>query len=169
MKKKTLWIAAAGVLALGLLGAGLVAADAAGGHLGNHEGHFGRIGQMIREHIAELDLSASQKDQIRTIASEERPGLRESGEAVFTARRDLRAAIHADAFDEGAVRAASQKVAAAEEEFSVKRARMASRIRAVLDPEQRKKADAMRERFEGHLDRFREEMPSHVDELFRTL
>src|SRR5207247_2091433 len=62
----------------------------------------GRLAMMLRSRIAKLGLTASQKDEIRSIVAADRPELREAGDAVFADRRELRRALHAGPFAAGA-------------------------------------------------------------------
>jgi len=87
--------------------------------------------------LAELDLSDDQKSRIASILKRDRSQIQQQVDALRNARTDLADAIHADSFDEAAVREASAAVATAETEMAVTRARLVQEVRAVLTPEQR--------------------------------
>lgn len=134
-----------------LLAALPVAAFAAGHGPGfgpgkGHGPHGGFGAGHMAEHLAErLDLSQAQRDQIRTIHE----GYREQAdllmETVKTARQDLGDRIHAELFDEAAIREAAGRLAAAEADLAVLRARIVSDLRQVLTPEQAAEARELHE------------------------
>lgn len=101
--------------------------------------------------IEELNVSEAQKTQIAGILKAERTALQANVDAVLKARAELRAAIQADAFDEAAIRRASQAVAAAEEELAVQRGRLSQAVRAELTAEQRQTLNTRRDEFRGRL------------------
>ena len=100
---------------------------------------------VIVEAIERLDLSAAQRAEIREIVAGHREELAAEIGAVRSARSALFDQIHADTFDEGAVRVQSAAVAAAEAELAVTRAQLVQELRAVLTAEQRAEAAAMRD------------------------
>jgi Spy/CpxP family protein refolding chaperone len=100
---------------------------------------------IVLEAIERLDLSAAQRAEIRDIVGAHREELRGELAAVRSARSDLFDQIHADAFDEAAVRAQAAAVAAAEAELAVTRAGLVHELRAVLTEEQRQEVAAMRD------------------------
>lgn len=100
---------------------------------------------IVLEAIERLDLSASQRAEIREIVGDHRDELAVELAAVRSARSGLFDQIHAETFDEAAVRAQAAAVAAAEAELAVTRASLVQQLRAVLTEEQRQEAAAMRE------------------------
>lgn len=131
-------------------------------------GH-GMLAAMLHDHIAQLGLTGTQKDEIRAAVATHRAALRADGDAAFAARREIRDLVHADTLDEAQLRDACQKAAAADEALTLERAHMMSSIRGILDAKQRAQADEMRQRFESHLDQWRQDMPSRVDRFLSTL
>lgn len=93
---------------------------------------------------AALDLSEAQIAEIEGIMSSHRietAELRAEARSALDAARDL---AESEAFDEAAIRAAEERVAAAHVELAVERARLRSDIHAVLTPEQAEKAADLR-------------------------
>ncbi len=121
-----------------------------GGHgfHGRHgpRGHEGRhSGDPIRHLLARLDLGAEQREAVREIVDAEREVGAPLREDLERAREVLFEASRPESFDEGAVRAAAERVAAAEVEVAVARARTLSRVwNTVLTPDQQARAQAMR-------------------------
>ncbi len=118
------------------------------------EGHFGR--GFLAGRIAErLDLSEAQQQQIHAIHEnyqEETEGLMET---MRVARLGLQEQIHAELFDETAIREAAGRVAAVEADLAVMRARIASDVHQVLTPEQLVEAQALREHMREHAGEWR--------------
>ena len=107
-----------------------------------HEGKgFG--GRFMAE-FEQLNLTADQSQQITSIVKLNQ----ESMKAVMTKAKETREALNrqtqAGPFDEQSVRAACKKAAAAGEEATVLRAKIAGQIRAVLTAEQQAALDKMR-------------------------
>ncbi len=111
-------------------------------------------GDPLRHLLSRLDLSAEQRDAVREIVEAEREAGEPLREDLARAREGLFEASGPESFDEGAVRAAAERVAALEVEVAVARARTFSRVWTVLTPDQQAKAQAMRAGRKA----FREEM-----------
>jgi Spy/CpxP family protein refolding chaperone len=94
-----------------------------------------------------LDLSDQQREQIRAIHESHREETMPMMDALGEARRELENVIHAEPFDEGAIRAAAGQVASIESDLAVRRALIAGETRQVLTPDQAQKAREMRELF----------------------
>lgn len=86
-----------------------------------------------------LDLTDDQKAQLKTIAESHRDEFRAAGQKVGTAREAMRALIEADQIDEGAIRAKSAEVAAAEAEVAILNARVRQQSMQILTSEQQAK------------------------------
>ncbi len=122
--------------------------------------------------LSQLNLSEDQKTQVKAIFDEEHAKIAPLAEKSMQARHALGEAIHAAAFDESAVRAAAAQAAIVESDLAVERARLASRIRAVLTPDQQKQMDALRqqslermqERPEGQRRDWREDPADSADD-----
>lgn len=101
------------------------------------EGSFDRMAEV-------LDLSDEQQQRIKAIRESERQKAAPLREALAEDRQKLHEAIQAGPFDEAAVRALAASQAQTRTELIVARARMQSRINAVLTPEQRVLAEKLR-------------------------
>ena len=87
----------------------------------------------------ELDLTDDQKAQLKTIAESHRDEFRAAGLKVGVAREAMRALIEADQIDEGAIRAKSAEVAAAEADVAILNARVRQQSMQILTSEQQAK------------------------------
>ena len=135
---KTLWIV--GVIAL-IVAAVPVLARPHGPGFG-----FGPFGGRMFEHIAErLELSPDQQEQIEAILEDYRPEVEGQRSLMETARTALRDQIHADTFDEAAIRHLAAEVAALEADIAVSQALIAQDFRQILTPEQQAEAKQMME------------------------
>lgn len=101
---------------------------------------FHAPGAMAR-HIAErLDLTPQQIQDIRAIFKAHQQELQGELTGVEQARTHLFDAIHAETYDEAAIRSASATVSQAETQLAVSRGKIVSEVRALLTPEQQDKA-----------------------------
>lgn len=119
--------------------------------------HDGDGGPMMSL-LSQIDLSDDQKSQIKAILDDEHGKMAPLREGSRKAHHALADAVHAPAFDEGAVRAATAQAAGVEADLAVERARLASRVRSVLKPDQQKQLDALRQQF---FDRMQERAGRH--------
>lgn len=152
MKKMWLLICVAGVL-----GAGFAVSAAA---LQNDEGWMPprMAGLVVRRMERRLNLSEDQRQKIKTILRTEKPVIQSLAERVHTEREEL----EAQPYNEAVVRAFAQQHETTLEDLLVEREKVRSEIQAVLTPEQRKRAAAMRGTLYG---RFVERLSSLGDEL----
>ena len=97
-------------------------------------GRFG-LGLPLRE----LNLSEDQQAQLRKIRGARQDEFRQAGEKVHTAREGMRALIEAERIDEGAIRAKSAEVAAAEAEIAILNAKVRQEAVQILTSEQQQK------------------------------
>jgi Spy/CpxP family protein refolding chaperone len=132
-------------VAIGLALAGLLTAGFT--HAGTPpmgRGHGGH-GEPMMHLLSQLNLNDAQKTQVHAILEDEHPKLAPLFEASMKAHHALQQAIHAPNFDESAIRAAAAQAGIVEGDLAVEKGRMASRIRAVLTPDQQKQMDALHE------------------------
>lgn len=115
-------------------------------------------GLVVRRMAHRLNLSDDQRQQIKIILRTEKPAIQSLSARVHTEREQLEAQL----YDEAAVRAFAQQHETTMEDLLVEREKVRSEIQAVLTPEQRKQAAAMRETLYG---RFVERLFSLGDEL----
>ena len=101
--------------------------------------------------LMDLDLTEQQQTQAANILKAHRPELRSGFDSVKTAHEVLFDTIHRDTYDEQAVRAASQDLAKAEEEFAVTRARVVSEMRNILTTDQKSTLANLRDDVRGDI------------------
>ena len=87
----------------------------------------------------QLDLTDDQKAQLKTIAESHRDEFRAAGQKVGAAREAMRALLEADQIDEGAIRAKSAEVAAAEADVAILNAKVRQQSLQILTSEQQAK------------------------------
>ena len=97
-------------------------------------------GFFLQRMTQRLDLTPQQVEEIRGILKSHEAELEAEVGAIKTAREKLFDTIHAETFDEAAIRSASAKVGSAETELAVTRGDIAHEIKAVLTPEQQAEA-----------------------------
>ena len=114
----------------GMMGRGMGMRGGPGG------GPFGLLGPFARE----LNLTDAQREQIRTAVQAHQEEMQAIGEKMATARKALDDAITAEQFDENAIRAKANEVAAIEADSAVLRAKVHQAAWSVLTPEQKQKA-----------------------------
>jgi Spy/CpxP family protein refolding chaperone len=101
----------------------------------------------MRQRIAEkLNLTATQKTEIKTVLAGEKDTLKSLLATWHAARNDLRASIRASDANEVTVRAAAAKVASAEADLAVERLKLYGKIAPVLTEEQRQAIAEMEQR-----------------------
>lgn len=83
-----------------------------------------------------LDLTDDQKAQLKKIRSARQSEFKAAFEKVRTARQGMRQLLQADAIDEGAIRARSQEVAAAEAELAILNAKLRKESMQILTADQ---------------------------------
>ena len=83
-----------------------------------------------------LDLTDDQKAQLKKIRDARQAEFKATLEKVRTARQDMRQLVQADAINEGAIRAKSQEVAAAEAELAILNAKLRKESMQILTADQ---------------------------------
>jgi len=106
-------------------------------------GHGGRHGGGPMEHLRALGLSEAQQDQVFKIFHEQAPTFHEQMKQVRRSREELHKLAMADKFDEGRARQLADSHAKAVSAFALSHAQTMSRVRAILTPEQRARAEQM--------------------------
>jgi Spy/CpxP family protein refolding chaperone len=118
-----------------------------GGPGGPGGGPLGFLGPGARE----LNLTDAQREQIRTAVQAHQEELQATGAKMATARKALDDAITAEQFDENAIRARANEVAAIEADAAVLRARVHQAAWSVLTPEQKQKAAELKGQMEQRM------------------
>ena len=122
--------------------------------MGNMDRMDNMMGTCI-EHADKLGLSDDQKAQVKLVVQKYKPTVQPLVQQMITERRALRDTIHAQTFDESAIRAQAAKVASLQADLAVQRAHMSQDIRAVLTPEQIQKLNDMKTKADARFDGFR--------------
>ena len=97
-----------------------------------------------------VDLSEVQQDKIFSIMHKQEPLMREQAKAARKAQDALRALAASDAYEDAKAKALADALARATAEMTLQHARNEQQIYALLTPEQRKRAEAMRSKAELH-------------------
>lgn len=119
--------------------------------LGGPHGSGPEPDAVFLDRMAEtLDLTEAQITEIEGIMRSHRIETAELRSEAHIARDAVRDLAEREVFDEEAVRAAEERLAAAHVELAVERARLKSEIHAVLTPEQGEKAADLRSQREEH-------------------
>ncbi|HUQ89053.1 MAG TPA: Spy/CpxP family protein refolding chaperone [Vicinamibacterales bacterium] len=96
-----------------------------------------------------LDLSDDQRAQLKTIAESHRAEFEAAGKKVGAARESMRALVEADSINEGAIRAKSAEIAAAEADLLILNAKVRQESMQVLTAEQLAKLKEQRDSRKG--------------------
>ena len=104
---------------------------------GRGRGPMGPLGGLP---LRELNLTESQREQVRTIVESRESETRAIGERAMAAREALHAATTSPSFDEGLVRTRAAEVAALDADLAVAHARIFADVFQILTPEQQAKA-----------------------------
>jgi Spy/CpxP family protein refolding chaperone len=154
MKRVYIALAVAVLIAGGLIAAGAHAA---------YKGHHGQflfdrgMGRLTRK----LDLTDAQREQIKSMAKAEWPTVKPSLQKLADGQKQMFAATQNGAYDEAKVRTIAEEQSQTIADLLVEKERFISQVYAnVLTPEQRTKADAMRQKWSQHLQKFLQEQSS---------
>jgi protein CpxP len=146
MKKYIAWTAVALLTITGF--AILLHAQAAPGGEGHRWGH-GR-GMMMGRIARELNLTDAQKAQIKEIWQAEKPTVQPLMQQLADGRKQMLAATAKGQFDQAQVQSIATQQAQVLTQLMVERAKVESKVYALLTPEQKTKAEELRQK---HLDR----------------
>ena len=115
-------------------------------HKGCHHG--------MHRFLEKLNLTDAQKEQVRSIMTEEHAKMKPLREKLKEGHKEMRAATKDGAFDEAQVRSIASKQANTITEMIVIKERIKTRIYKILTPEQRAQAQKLREAWkEKHKER----------------
>jgi Spy/CpxP family protein refolding chaperone len=101
---------------------------------------------MMRMMADRLDMSEDQRTQARELHKQHREATLAQREQLREAQRELADQIHADVFDEGAIRNAAATLAAAKADLAVAKAALLRDVRALLTDAQRQQLSELKER-----------------------
>jgi Spy/CpxP family protein refolding chaperone len=99
----------------------------------------------------ELDLTDDQKAQLKTIADSHRAEFEAVGKKIGAVREGMRALAEGDSINEGAIRAKSAEIAAAEADLIILNAKVRQESMQVLTSEQLQKMTELRTAREGQM------------------
>ena len=155
----------AGVLVAGLLASGAAFAQGQGGPGRPGGGRGGRPGGPggpgdLGLPLAQLNLSDSQRQQIRELTQRRRQDGEQVQARLGAARDARRAAIEASPVNEGAIRSTTADLVAAETEAAILQARLRADVLALLTPEQQDQVKTLQAQREAHVDARRERRPA---------
>jgi protein CpxP len=137
------------ITALAVVALAAAPASAQRGPMGHGMGHRGEMhghGEMLKHMVEHLDLSETQREQIHRILEQRQADSEATRETMRAAHDTLADLMHAEVFDEAAIREAAAEVAAVRTEMIVEHARAFNDIRRVLTPEQLEQFQQMHQR-----------------------
>ncbi len=146
--RKSVLAAAAGAL---ILAGGVWAGRIAAGPLDG--GRHVSVERMFNRIADRLDLSESQRDQVKAVLREHKDTIVSQIQAVRRARQDLRQAVSASPFDENAIRGKASGLAQVEGDCAVLHAQIRAEILPILNDEQKQKLETFHDRMHGTGDR----------------
>lgn len=155
-----------------LMAAGVLATVAGAGLWAHGQGmdFHGPLGPFQRLHGAHdalraLDLTAEQKTEVKSILRSHRQEFREAADRLRAVHESVGKVAHQETIDEAAIRAGVAQALQPLGDLAVLHAKVQHEIHAVLTPEQRQKAEAMREKFHSHLQDLHKSIQSLGDDL----
>ncbi|MGC3991427.1 MAG: Spy/CpxP family protein refolding chaperone [Chthoniobacteraceae bacterium] len=99
-----------------------------------------------------LDLSDSQRTQVRAVFKDNVPTLQPLVKQLVSERRTLRGIIQTVPVNEAAIRAEAAKVASIEADLDVQRAQVSQSIQKILTPDQVQKFRGLQSKFDERVD-----------------
>jgi Spy/CpxP family protein refolding chaperone len=113
-------------------------------------GPFGMLGELGRG-LRQLELTDSQREQLRGVMQSHQTEFREIGDRLRTAHEALNTAVAAETSDETTIRARSADVAAIQADAAVLRARVHQEVFSLLTAEQQAKAKELKAQGEARM------------------
>jgi protein CpxP len=107
-----------------------------GPHMGRGGPGPGMGGPMLEFGLRGLDLTDSQKEQVKSIVDSHKDELRQVGEKMRQAHEAFNQATMADTIDESAIRAQTAAVASAMADEAILHAKVRTEVHAILTAEQ---------------------------------
>ncbi len=137
------------LLAGAVLGTGVIATQAA---------ERGRLA----ERFAALGVTEEQKSELRAVLKKHLPEIEPLVQRCVAERRALRDRIRSESFDEAAIRAQAARLAAAEADLAVVRAKVAAEVRPLLTSEQHATLEEMNRDAQDHVDYALSRIAKHI-------
>jgi periplasmic protein CpxP/Spy len=130
---------------------------------GSHGGEYGYKHEWGAEHfekhfnklVEKLGLTGAQQAKAKAIFEANKPLVKELKEKLYAEKKTLHEVMHADKYDEAAIRAQSAKVAAVYADLNVNKAKVCADFRAILTPAQ---ATTLKALYEEHMKKGKEHM-----------
>jgi len=149
MKAIVPWMCS-GVLGLAMLATAAPSSPAAGG-VGN--GSFRvRIIEKLRGLRSDLDLTDTQRDEIRKVLSSHREEIRHQWETGRGARENMRETVNAHGVESAEAKAAASRIGDAARDRALLVARIATEIKPLLNADQIRKLQSARSEIEEMID-----------------
>lgn len=142
-----------------LLALGLGTAALAQGPDGPQRGRGFGFGRGHGFPLQALDLTDTQREQVRDVMQRHRQDMAEAGKRLRAARDAQREAVTTVPVNEGLIRSTSQTLAAAQTDMALLQARVHSEIWTLLTPEQQAKAKELKAQRETRMKRRAERRP----------
>ena len=115
--------------------------------------------------LGRLDLSAEQREQVRTVMAESREAVREHLEEMRGAREALAEAVSSPAVDEDRIRTLAADVGRLTGDAAVRRAQVYAAVWRILTPEQQAEAEEIRAEREERRSARRERMQERRERM----
>ncbi len=147
--RKSVLASAAAVL---ILAGGVWAGRMAAGPLST--GRHLSVEKMFNRVADRLDLSDSQRDQVKGILRTHKDAIVAQLQATQKARQNLRQAISASPMDEAAIRSMAVQLGQTEGDGAVLRAQIRSEVLPILNDEQKQNLETFHQNMQGAGDRF---------------
>ena len=149
MKRTVIWLCA--ILVVLVTGIGVIAAETRGWHgwRGHRFAGFGPAAYVVYK----LDLNTSQRQAIKSIWQVERPTVARLVHELAAESRELNTARAEGKLDDATVQGIVSRQGATIAKLALEKERLVAKIySSVLDPEQRKRADELQQRWQEKLD-----------------
>ncbi len=101
--------------------------------------------------LRELNLTEEQRGQLKSVMDSHKDEFKAIGKRMMAAREALGDLVTSDAADETAIRDQAAAIAVVEGDAALLRAKVHTEVFALLTPDQREKAKAMRGQAKGRL------------------
>jgi len=147
LRKSAFATVAAGLILAGGVWAGHMAAGPLSG------GRHLSVQRMFNRIANRLDLSDSQREQVKGVLRSHKDAIVGQLQASRKARQELRIAISTTPIDEGSIRAKAAALGQVEGDGGVLRAQIRSEILPILNDEQKQKLEALHPPLQGPGDR----------------
>jgi periplasmic protein CpxP/Spy len=144
IQSRALAVGAALLFVIGLGVAAHAQGDPGGDGPGRRRGWFGGPGHRGFAGLARLDLTDTQREQVREVIGRHRTDMQEAGKRLREAHHAQRAAVETVPANEGLIRSTTQALANAQTDMALLQARIHNEVWSLLTPEQQEKAKQLK-------------------------